>query len=280
MTTINNAISNAVNSALLVELGAELGQLMNFGGQVSIQPGLTTGGSFQPAAPAFTASMGAQGKAEVDLGDGYTLSIDERNSEIVVRDADGNVTRIWGDPHFEHNGRHVGDFWGTTTLTLENGTKLTINTEPFGNNPNAYVASEVVITRGDQALVIGGVSQNKLGDLSLSMSNSGGALLDLMNDDGLVIHEKPSGGWTSSITGAYVTQAHFDLTRPGMEGVREALEFGSALAGALGAWLTVGSLLQLAALGAFDTGGGSDTRAGRPLDRLIPALAAFSAIQR
>lgn len=269
MTTIGNAFTAAINSAALTQFAAELGQLLNFGGQTSITPGTVSSGAFQPAAAPFTAATGPDGTAKVDLGDGYTLNIDEKNSEIVVKDADGNVTRIWGDPHFEQNGRHVGDFWGTTTLVLENGTKLTINTEPFGNNPNAYVASEVVITRGDQALVIGGVSQNQLGDLSFGVGTGGGRALDAMHDDGLVIRENAQGGWTSSITGQQVTQADFDLTKPGAEPIREALEWGNALTEALGGWLLFGSL---AALGSLTTIDPVASRNGRTLlDFLNPA---------
>lgn len=273
MTSIASAFGTAVGAMALNSLAAQIGQLLNFGGRLNVQPGtVDRGGAFKPAAPAFEAKMGAEGKASVDLGDGYTLDIDEKNSEIVVKDADGNVTKIWGDPHFEYNGKHVGDFWGTTTLVLENGTKVTINTEPFGNNPNAFVASEVVVTRGAQALTIGGVSQNQLGDLSLEMSNGGGRRLDAANDDGLVIREGAGkdGGWVSSLTGDKVGQGDFDYTKPGMEGAREALEWSNQLSSSLGSWLLLGSLTGLFALGAVAEL--SSSPKADAIERLFPRL--------
>ena len=51
-------------------------------------------------------------------------------------------------------------------------------------------------------------------------------------------------GWTSSITGAAVGQADFNLTKPGAEGLREALEaFNSTLGLMLTGWL-LGNLVK------------------------------------
>ncbi|MBI1682740.1 DUF1521 domain-containing protein [Caulobacter hibisci] len=240
MTTINGSLSTAVNAALLAGVGAELGKSLGAFGTMQFTLGALVAGLFQaaPAQPKFTATMPEAGKAEVDIGDGYTLSINEASSEIVVRDADGNATRVWGDPHVSYNGRHIGDFWGTTTLQLENGTKITINTETSSWNNMTY-AEQVVVTRGDQALVIDGVSEQTKGDLSVSLGGDGYAL-DAAHDDGLVIHENDaaSSGWTSSLTGEAVGQADFNLTKPGAEPLREALEtFGAGLGLFLTAWL-------------------------------------------
>lgn len=175
-----------------------------------------------PGLPEPVAQWGAQttGRhtANVDLGDGYTLKIDERQSEMSIFNANtGETTRIWGDPHVDVDGKRAFDFWGTTTFTLENGTKLTINTEQFGKNPNEYVSSQVVITKGDQAMVIDGVSQNQLGDLSISMSNNG-QLIDAMHRDGFVLQENATGtGWRSEWTGDIATQKDLNATRVGAE---------------------------------------------------------------
>ncbi len=240
MTTINSALNTAVSAAILNGVGAGLGQSLKTFSAMQFTLGAMVAGLFQPAAtqPSFTASMPGEGKAQIDIGDGYTLSIDETSSEITVRDADGNATRIWGDPHVDYNGKHIGDFWGTTTFQLENGTKITINTEKSPWNDMTY-AEQVVVTRGDQAVVIDGVSEVTKGDLSVSLSTDGRAL-DAAHDDGFVIHEADSAstGWTSSITGAAVGQADFNLTKPGMEPVREALEaFNTSLGLMLSGWL-------------------------------------------
>ncbi|MFM9829121.1 MAG: DUF1521 domain-containing protein [Sphingomonas sp.] len=156
--------------------------------------------------------------ADVDLGNGYTLQVNEHNSELtIVNQQTGEKTRIWGDPHVEIDGKQAYDFWGTTTFTLEDGTKITVNTEPWNGNPNAYVASSVAVTKGDQALVIEGISQNQIGDLSVSLSNNG-RQIDAQNQDGFVLHENAEGaGWLSAKTGKVATQADLDATRVGAE---------------------------------------------------------------
>ncbi|HWU15903.1 MAG TPA: DUF1521 domain-containing protein [Caulobacter sp.] len=246
MTSINTALASAVNASLLTEIGASMGQGLRTFGTMQFTLGLMAGGGFQaaPSQPKFTAAMPESGKAEIDLGDGNTLSINEASSEVVIRDADGNATRIWGDPHVSYNGKQIGDFWGTTTFVLENGTKITINTETSKWNNMTY-AEQIVVTRGDQALVIDEVSEQTKGDLKISLGGDGHAL-DAAHDDGLVINENDgaSSGWTSSITGAAVGQADFNLTKPGAEGLREALEaFNATLGLMLTGWL-LGNLFK------------------------------------
>lgn len=173
--------------------------------------------SFVPTAGAeWTAQMKGGDKAAIDLGDGYTLDIDENASEVVITNAEtGEVTRIWGDPHVSIDGRHEYDFWGTTTFTLENGTKITINTEAAADNPNVFYAEKLTITKGDQAIVVDGVSELTKGDLSVSMSDNG-QVLDALTRDGFVLNENATGsGWRSELTGDVATQADLDLTRPG-----------------------------------------------------------------
>jgi len=169
----------------------------------------------EPAAQ-WTASMKGESEASIDLGDGYSLQLDERNSEMTIYNAEtGETTRIWGDPHVDIDGKHAFDFWGTTTFTLENGTKITIDTEQWVENPEAYVASKVTITKGDQAIVVNGISQNQIGDLSVSMSNNG-EMIDALTRDGFVLDENATGaGWRSELTGQIATQDDLDITRPG-----------------------------------------------------------------
>lgn len=176
------------------------------------------------SAPAFVPTEGAQWTASVknesegtiDLGDGYSLELDERNSEVrIYNDNTGETTKIWGDPHVDVDGKHAFDFWGKTTFELENGTKITIDTEQYAANPNEYLASQLTITKGDQAIVVDGISQNQLGDLSVSMSNNG-QLLDALKGDGFVLQENATGaGWRSELTGGVATQADLNLTKVG-----------------------------------------------------------------
>lgn len=172
---------------------------------------------FMPAADAqWTAAMDGDHQADIDLGDGYTLSIDENSSEVVIKNANtGENTRIWGDPHVSVDGQHKFDFWGTTTFELENGTKITIGTEQGRRNPNVYFAETLTITKGSQAIVVDGVSQQTKGDLTLSVSDNGYAL-DMATRDGFVLQENATGsGWRSELSGEIATQQDLDMTKPG-----------------------------------------------------------------
>ncbi|WP_176787240.1 DUF1521 domain-containing protein [Sphingomonas sp. NFR15] len=208
-TAVNPLVANAFAFAVLPMLLAMRGGTMQQPEQASAAP------EFAPTPGAeWTATLQGQGTADVDLGDGYTLQLDENNSQMVIHDANtGETTKIWGDPHVEVNGEHKFDFWGTTTFTLGNGTKITINTEQYAANPSMYVANAVTITKGDQALQINGLSQNTLGDLSVSLSHDGYAL-DAATRDGYVLDQTAT-GWTSELTGQQATQADLDMTRPG-----------------------------------------------------------------
>ncbi|WP_229953613.1 DUF1521 domain-containing protein [Parasphingorhabdus litoris] len=220
---------------------------------------IATGGCIPPFTPCpmpdvqpqqqWTAQMTGTGTADVDLGDGYTLQFDEKSSEIYIHNANtGEQTRIWGDPHVDVDGKRAFDFWGTTTFTLENGTKITINTEQWKGNPNMYVASQVVVTKGSNALVVDGISQNQLGDLQVSMSNNGYAV-DAAHRDGYVLHENDSGaGWNSELTGELATQQDLNATRPGREyGPGSELPSLGELSGFLGTFLISGMLFNLLA---------------------------------
>lgn len=196
----------------------------------------------------WTAKTTGQGRAEVDLGDGYSLKFDERRSQIEVFNAKtGDHTRIWGDPHVDVDGKRAFDFWGTTTFTLENGTKITINTEPWKGNSNAYVASQVVVTKGANALVVDGISQNQVGDLSMIMSNNGYAV-DAVHRDGFVLHENATGsGWRSEHTGEVATQSDLNATRVGREyGPGSEMPSLEEMLPAFSNFLMLGMLLNIA----------------------------------
>ena len=194
----------------------------------------------------WTATLQGGGKGAIDLGDGYTLDLNEHNSEITIHNANtGETTQIWGDPHVNVDGKHAFDFWGTTTFELENGTKITIDTEQFAGNPDMYVASGVTITKGSQAIQVKGISQNEIGDLSITQSNNGRSIDDRTRD-GFVLHENATGsGWRSEFTGELATQEDLNATRVGelygpgstMPSLGEVSELLTAflLLGALGA---------------------------------------------
>lgn len=269
-----NGVGVLVGAKIMMEasrpLGASqfaFGQLaMNYLIQGGMMASLLGGGQrFVPEPQAqWSASLNGEHTGSIDLGDGYTLQLDERNSEITIRNAEtGETTRIWGDPHVDVDGKRAFDFWGTTTFTLENGTKITIDTEQWGGNPDAYVASQVTITKGDQAIVVDGISQNKLGDLEVTMSNDGRAI-DRSTRDGFVLNENASGaGWRSDLTGRVATQADLDATKPGeLYGPGSTMPSFDEIRQALSTFLFFGIVAGMA--GSFS---GDSTPIGRPFFR-------------
>ncbi|MCW4460995.1 DUF1521 domain-containing protein [Sphingomonas sp. BT-65] len=245
------------------------GQLaMNYLIQGGVMASMLGGGRcFQPEPQAqWSASLNGEHTGSIDLGDGYTLQLDERSSEITIRNAEtGETTRIWGDPHVDVDGKRAFDFWGTTTFTLENGTKITIDTEQWGGNPDAYVASQVTITKGDQAIVVDGISQNQLGDLEVTMSNDGRAI-DRATRDGFVLNENATGsGWRSDLTGQVATQADLNATRPGeLYGPGSTMPSFDEIRFALSTFLFFGIVAGMA-----DAVGGDSAPIGRPFFRPI-----------
>ena len=260
-----------------------MGQAFNrmFGGPLAqpclppaadVRCGTLAGGCIPEPRASWTASMTGQGTAAIDLGDGYKLRIDERSSEMTIfNERTGETTRIWGDPHVDVDGKRAFDFWGTSTFVLENGTKVTINTEQWAGNPNMYVASQVTITKGSNAIIVNGISQNQLGDLSITQSNNGYAV-DAATRDGFTVHENACGsGWRTE-AGGVATQREADATRIGAEygPGSQAPSFGE-LAETLGSFLLFGAVLNMTLpLFAGVEGGGQVGRQHRHLHH--PAL--------
>lgn len=165
----------------------------------------------------WTVQPQGEGRARVDLGQRYALLLDERSSQLqILNKANGELTNIWGDPHVDWNkdGRTDVDFWKKTTFMLEDGTKITVDTEPFNGSPDAFVSNNVTVTRGERSLQIKGLSQNTLGDLALTQSDRNGRTVDWAVTDGFKVYENPNGeGWLNG-SGRLATQQDFDITRP------------------------------------------------------------------
>ena len=193
-------------------------------GQLERFTGARFPNGFPKAEPqTWSATQNGAGQAHIDLGN-YTIDINEHNSEFTLTNkATGERSRIWGDPHFDTNGDGSTDvdFWGTMTLNLEDGTRITINTTPFAANPAETLSSQLLITRGDQSLVVDGLDQNQIGDLRITQGQNG-QLLDSLYGNGLDVYENPNGeGWLvqDGLFMRELTQADADTTKgkPGTE---------------------------------------------------------------
>ena len=125
--------------------------------------------------------------------DNYRITMGDDNSVHIFNKNTGENYLAWGDPHMQVDGQQAFDFWGTTTLALEDGTKVTIETTPWANNPAMTLSSKVTITNGDYGVQVTGVDSNQVGDLAFEEAKGFGELADAVVDDGNLLHENPFG---------------------------------------------------------------------------------------
>ena len=139
---------------------------------------------------ASTSMVGGKVRFE---NDNYRITMGDDNSVHIFNKNTGENYLAWGDPHMQVDGQQAFDFWGTTTLALEDGTKVTIETTPWANNPAMTLASKVTITNADYGVQVTGVDSNQVGDLAFEEAKGFGELADAVVDDGNVLHENPFG---------------------------------------------------------------------------------------
>lgn len=197
------------------------------------------------------ASTQMQGGRAVFENDNYRITAGDDNEVNIVNKHTGEHYQVWGDPHVNIDGKHAFDFWGTTTFSLDDGTKVTIETTPWKDDSKATIASKVTITNGDYGVRISGVDTNTQGDLKIDEAAGWGALLDTVTDDGNVIQENPTGKGFLAVDAdgriRAVDQAHIDrtdLTKGGaqLQGMDQAL---------YPAFLAMGGLLAISYAGSF-----------------------------
>jgi len=154
---------------------------------------ITAGGCNQPSVsnPSNASTTMVGGKVCFE-NDSYRITMGDDNTVTINNKQTGETYQAWGDPHMKIDGKQAFDFWGTTTFQLDDGTKVTIETTPWANNPEATLSSKVTITNGDYGVQVSGVDTNQVGDLKFE-ETSHGRLLDAVVDDGNRLHENPSG---------------------------------------------------------------------------------------
>ena len=121
----------------------------------------------------------------------YTIRTTDTGTIEITNKNTGEHYRIWGDPHVAVDGKHAFDFWGQTTFILDDGTKITVETTPWNNDPNMTVASKVTITDGDYGVHLTGV--DPMGKNDLCFSEGHGFVMDLFNRDGNILLENYRG---------------------------------------------------------------------------------------
>ena len=149
-----------------------------------------------PPEQKFTVSDVKDGKATIDTGR-YTIALDEAHSQWTVTDKKtGESTRVWGDPHVDegNDGKTDWDFKKDSTFVLADGTKITVDTVPFGNN-GMTVSSELAISKGNQGVVVSGLAQKgaKTDDGALKVETTNGKKLDASRPDGQTFTQDGAG---------------------------------------------------------------------------------------
>jgi Domain of Unknown Function (DUF1521) len=135
----------------------------------------------------------SQGNVQFE-NENYRITAEEGGTVNIFNKNTGENYKAWGDPHMNIDGDQAFDFWGDTTFTLDDGTKVTIETTPWkGGNNGATISSKVTIIDGDYGVQITGVDDNKSGDLKFNETTSNGWLMDAMVDDGNTMYENPIG---------------------------------------------------------------------------------------
>jgi Domain of Unknown Function (DUF1521) len=170
----------------------------------------TEQGSAPCGSEVFKVAAISVGSAVIDLSDGYSLTVDERDSAVFVANAtNGERLRIWGAAEIQLSGAEKARFWGTTSVVLGNGAKLTLETARDIALADTFRLDRLTVIQNDHALVITGVSSDTQGDLTFIPSNNG-IDVDDATRDGLTLIEHDC-GWTDEY-GHAVTPETLALT--------------------------------------------------------------------
>ncbi|WLA66713.1 DUF1521 domain-containing protein [Bradyrhizobium diazoefficiens] len=166
--------------------------------------------SSQPA-PVWSHEV-RDGKAEIKLGDKYSILVDENDGTVLIRNSQtGKITSIKGDPHVDADGdgKVDFDFKENMTFQLDDGTKITVDTVDIGKGKT--MASKLTITNGDNAMVVEGLGDRFDGknNLKVTQSNAGRTLDQLTSDGAQTIYEQPGSGWVDR-SGRQVNQEIID----------------------------------------------------------------------
>lgn len=119
----------------------------------------------------WTAQKVETGKAIIDIDSVYRLSINDVLAEVILENRETNVTtRIWGNAQVAVNGEDVGQFWGTSSFELANGTLITAHTVVSPDNSFAYMLDKLVVTKDECGFVVTGISSEVVGDMDIALA--------------------------------------------------------------------------------------------------------------
>ncbi len=123
---------------------------------------------------------------EIALDNGYKIQIHGENESWSIEDANGNRTRIWGDPHVSEGDRAGDiqwDFQKDATFVLPDGTKITCKCKDKGRADKNIFSDELIITKANQSIHVTGIADN---DPQIGQPELNGAALDAETNDGFM----------------------------------------------------------------------------------------------
>ncbi len=163
----------------------------------------------------WTSSKADNGDHTIELDDGYSLTIKNNdNATWVLTDAEGQQTKIWGDPHVNYGNdgsKRDADFKGTITLMLDNGTKITVDTISARDAGKPHLGDQtfsekLTITRANQVMVVDDIMSGGGTPTISSASLQNAREIDDQTNDGVVLLEGDQGvGHFVDVTGKKVT---------------------------------------------------------------------------
>ncbi len=164
----------------------------------------------------FAVKQVAMGSALIELGDGYRLSVDDRDRQLVLENtASTSRTVIFGDARIKTASGEALQFWGTTTFAFGNDGKITLETAEAKDLPGCFMLERIAVSNGPRAVVITGMADEKVDALKIKHCN--GYDLDAETRDGFVLEQASDGeGWLTEY-GEAVTQALLDQTAVGAD---------------------------------------------------------------
>lgn len=224
--------------------------------------------------PAFEVTAIAVGNVVFDLSDGYSLSIDEAQSAIFIVNAKtGESILVWGAAAISLDGAAAARFWGTTSVELPNGTKITMETVADAAVADLFRLDKLTVTRADRAMVITGIAETTLGDVVVVQSLDGEAI-DAATRDGFTIVTDLTGSWSDEYGNA-IDQQLLNQTAPGRRygPGRRTLSLGE-ISHAISSFVTYNQVSSLLLTLARNAPGEESRRGPSPVPRDLALYAA------
>lgn len=149
----------------------EVAVIVTTSGDPATKPGIWSDSI--ASAGAWTAQKVETGRAVIDLDDDYRLSINDVTAEVILENRKtGVTTRIWGNAQVEVGGQQIGQFYGTSSFALANGTLITATTMCSPDNSAAFMLDKLVITRDEHGIVVTGIASTTVGDVEIAFASN------------------------------------------------------------------------------------------------------------